>query len=732
MKRLIKRFIAVLLVSSISLNITACFLTKKIDNIPKTEVNLSESENVDVEVVQISEDEEKELSTQLQKYYELEKDTHFYQKREDENTLELFDVSPEFRLEISSDDLEEFDLYENGKNIKTSYKVEEDGDYLLTNKWKEGSTYRIELYEGQTFSDENYAEFDNLVFSIKRPKTNKVKYNKNVKVYNSQEKTKINSLDDIPKNDRKEGEIILIQNKDTFEYEAYKITKVNKDSTIETEQPDLEEIYNDLNFYDTFSISISDDYYKQYLMEHKDDIISQFRESWIMEMISENLCQQVYAADNNSGITSSVIKYNLPISLSLYEENGFNGFRFLLDFFNLGFSPLNSNKVEGGIQSNLNFLTGHRVYLEIDIAFKADVLADIKSIRDFKFVVDDTMRLKFSFKISVTGNDPFTTLAENLNFKKLLTLPESSMYLTDFDAGLFNLPIPTPILGVSINFTVSFIPKLVYLATIEIGNSITVNVKAGLSCVEGKFDPIGNINIDGKLTKFNFLGQATMFYGFGFEFSLRFISEKLSKVGIQPEVGVYAEAKGIIKCENNNGISLKDFEKATVSFEVGKYVKLKIKANILTWKYDKIILNQKFPDAKVSHDFKFREDGGISIDTQVREAAIDPLAGSEWDPNAYTNNYIPSLNKNGQLSSQFLNGDFSSWTDLGQGKYRLTSEFLTNMTCFVKDGGSMDGVYTFDENGVALRYGKTTFVKLLPIVSGGTWQQIGNNWFYFN
>ena len=718
MKNFLKKLLCITILFSIVINATACFWTNK--------KSKSETSNPDDFSIEEKLKDMSEVPIKFS-YVEKDKNTKFYQDTDEGETIELFNVDPSFELKVKTENTN-FDLYVGNKSISSTY--EKKGNYYIilpeNKEWEAGKTYRLELYEDQTFYDENYTDYANIKFSIKREKTNKVDINKNVEIYNNNDSNlkgnskSISSLKDLPKSEKQEDKIILIQKPDSYEYEAFKITKVNKDGSVETVTPDLEEIYKDIDVYEEFSLSFDDPKYRDYLMTYKKQITEEFRQSYIMDIASEYLYQTVYAADKS--LTKDLIKSFVPIVFEPYSKDGYSGIRFGLDFEKLGWKPSTNDTadMESGLQANIGLLTGHNVYFVIDVAFKIDVLSDIKGLKDFTFVADENVKITFSFKISAKGNAPFETWEAKIN--DVLRVLASNPALTGNSyvgsATLCQLPFLTPIPGVTINILLIAKPSVTWIATLETELSIEQHAKVGLSNENGKFTPIGQFNVNAKFTKFKIIGQVTAKVGIGLTLKISFISDLLSSISLDGTVGPIAKLKGYANLAN-----LEDEKPTQLSFEYGYYKSVAVSANVLSWKYSHTLFNSETILKKYVREFSVGEDGKLKTTDEVysdkdklndpkkQDEIKDPIKGTEWDPNLYPPaNPTPIQEKFSKIFD--LNKKLLEF--LGGGNYNFKSNELSNISAIIE--GEM---YSFDENGIAHKLDSSD--RLLPIIENGRW-----------
>ena len=477
-----------------------------------------------------------------------------------------------------------------GKKMDPSVKRVRSGQFRIlppSGGYEEGSTYTLALNEEAVFSGEELKPVRTLVFCIEREAIEKYTYTDSVHDFKKEEITALSdSVIELPGDGLQAGDIVVGQNSGD-EYIAYKITELLDNNSASVEQPALEEIYDELEVYGEYVLSIDD------IVSNPDlevEIIENVRNS----SFYDSLVTTAYAEETKKDLGIDVKIKNdkkentLEIEIKFSIEPGKKGLFGIKQLQKQAVSLTLSAKFEHTARCNIKGIVNWDV-------------ASISSI-GYSWAIDITPYTD-EWKNDASVSDIFKDKAskDKLDYKKIVgdivkALNKIKGDKADGELKLFTWDFPIPgVPGLIIDIDIKVYVKFEIAVSLGISKNVDTVCTTGLSFINYKFRNYYNVYKSEEGIDVSLKGKAEFKAGLKLDVKVSLL--KVVELGVDPQTGFYAEL--YITWPINKSEDLVDENFLYSYFEPGLYYSADFKAslNLLfkKFEYKQEIVEKKFP-----------------------------------------------------------------------------------------------------------------------------------------
>lgn len=434
----------------------------------------------------------------------------------------LMKVNSDVKFEVSSSDkkIKYKIVDENDNEIKTEVTKKKNNYIISPNKdYEAGKTYKIVL-DNAIFVDEKLSSIKTLYFTIVRPNSNTQVLNDNVIEVGKDTVLDIKEDDEyytITTNKNfKVSDILYYKNdSEVIALKVDSVTKNNNNYTIKTSSPSLEEIFKELDIYGEYNLELNNFITNKELKDY-------IKVAIVKKGLLDNIVPKVNASDI----------FNIEIDT---QKDG-------------------SAKVKVSINLNhgnksifKNALENHDMKLDIELIIKLKAHADITLFKhdiganlnidintDFNInPIEDDENEEFKFNYEEDINDDLNVKVGL--FKDLLKNTKNDTSKDDITLG--KMIIPTPILGLSVDFEIDLLKEL------ELVLKADLNIKNNFNILFGHNNKgfYKDFDFSVKDSSYNVLGKAEAKLGLNPKVNVNFC--RIMEAGIEAPLGIYADGQ---------------------------------------------------------------------------------------------------------------------------------------------------------------------------------------------
>jgi len=539
-----------------------------------------------------------------------------------------------------------FELVDYNNNIMNP-KIREikKGQFCIMppdNGYIKGERYTLSLREGAVFDGDELKKARTLVLLVDKEFVEKYTFTDNVREIKD-EKLQFISEEKIrlPEGKFKKGDILFGKNEKN-EYAAYKIKDLIDSDTAVIEIPKLDEIYSELEVNGEYKWSVNDIVANPQL---ESEIVKNIKNS----SFYNKLLTIAYAASTPPDDTIKLKIKADPSDNSLEIEIAFElepGKVNLLDTKDLA---------DQKIMITLKRKIGLTLITNIKNPSNMDVSAVIED--ENAWTMDVTLEHKKESQHPLEElfkGDSFTDRATYQNNVRIITekLNNIQAEAVSGDVKLFNWTLLIPeVPGLKFDTEVKFTGKLSVAAELCVGHQNKTVSTVGLAFYNGEYKPYSSLYDLGSGDNVSFKGKQNSKIGLKLEFNMIFIDEKIAKIGISPEIGLYEELFVTFPILTQDDVTKDNFMYSY--FEPGWYFRaiLESKINLVAkeFKFQRELLEKKFPfeGLKLGND---KISLGISTNTQTVRAINNTISLPEILFKYYDV-------KKGRIDSEILSAD---------------------------------------------------------------------------
>lgn len=492
----------------------------------------------------------------------------------DDGTYYISKAKHNIKFPITGNKSDSYKLVDQNDKVVPSKIVQSNGkNYIKSNKkYKKGATYVLELIN-TSFDDKVLKNTKKIEFKIEEEEKAKYKLSKQVvQIDKSKIKFQSNSQLKVQKDGIKKNQILLIHNQNQVTG-AYKVTNV-KDNIVTVKEPELSEIYQDVDLYQEGVIDFKN-------IEINQNLKSQIQKIAMGSELYKFLATDVYASEDE----------NLP-KIS-FKTDG-NKMIVEIEF---------SFKANGKKKMGIDALKQH----DLSIKFSYEISAQYEAKIDQGFTINYDMAIAnaSAIEIKLTNGNEYLKGIENISddeysksveeiVKKLQReVPDVSENSVDIGA----ISIPTPVPGINIYFDIYFQCQLSVQVNFELGRKVETIEHVGF--VLGKTEARGYKNViqSNSSSTFSVTGKEEIKVGIGVDAGISFINKDLAYAEVGAEFGAYQEAFATCKL-NYESKNQKLNRDSLAKIEEGIYLKAKVGASINAL-FFKVELREDLKEIKV-------------------------------------------------------------------------------------------------------------------------------------
>lgn len=443
------------------------------------------------------------------------------------DALYIYDVAPEFRLEIKGDPEKGITLYDDEENL-LSFETEERGDAgfeLLPPKdgYTPGAHYKLILSPGSSFADERLKSASTLFFSV---------YRKPLAHYVCAENTKevkkeIQQLDEehivLPDKSYEEGDIVIAEGAEG-EAAVFKIESLDGNKA-EVSTPALDEIYEELEFSDSFELEDGS-------FTPNEEITEVIREGFGKSEGFASLKKTLHAAETKPievKVKPDYKKSSIKVTVKVYLGPERPGGSLLKGLANHNMTLTFESELKLKVRGNISKLTN------MDISVKTATDSALTLTLESAGHTSDWAALTQG--ADSAPSDQMTALCNSLSQLEADIIEEK------ITLGQFTFPTPVP--GLLFNLPIKFVYKFDCGISLNATVSERFSTTVGMSIVKGKINPYFNMDIGNPALDVNAQGKLETQVGLALEPSLVIFSEKIAAVKITGKTGAYMDIYAI-------------------------------------------------------------------------------------------------------------------------------------------------------------------------------------------
>lgn len=500
-----------------------------------------------------------------------------YLVKYDNGDYYLMKANADIKFKVTSEDKEvKYKIVDEEGNVIDSKVSKKNDIFTIAAKknYKAGKTYKITL-ENATFTDKKLKDIKELYFTIVRPNSNTQVLNDNVIKVKKDTITSVQKDDNyytlVSKKEFKKDDILYYQNKN--DVLAFKVDEVKLDNgnyTIKTSSPTLDELFKELDIYGEFNLDINDFISDEDLKKYITIAVS---DGLFDDLIPDVKAESIFNIDIDKKKDGSV-----KITVGLLLTSGDN------TIFE-------------------KTLKNHDIKLDIEFSMRIKALSDLTHNKqdlgahleiemgtDFKIANhDDTF---FAYKQELSNGSEFNITAA----KEKLDKTELDNYKKNKTIG--KVTIPTPILGLNVNFEIDLIKDFEVALEAALGTRSEIGISFGYNN-KGFYH---NFDINAEETGFNILGKGEFELGFEPKINVSFLG--MLEAGTNAKLGLYGEGQINYMNSSNNE------EELDGNFEIGTFINAGLYGEYHIWKIS-------LAKAEISLGIKipiFKLEGNLSSD----------------------------------------------------------------------------------------------------------------------
>lgn len=485
-----------------------------------------------------------------------------------------------------------------GNDIPVRIRQIRDGEYCILppkNSYAEGAYYTLTLHSGAAFADESLAGIKKLTFRVTRPEV--AEYTFTDKVIESD--GIIRELEDGRITFTEEGVqpgSILFGMDENGRYVAHKITKILDDGSAIVEIPYLDEIYADINIHSRQVLDLS---------SLEDD--PKFREELIHNIKKSNffssLVIPVYAADNikQPGDIPLKVEFDwdefnkmLHLKISIILEGGKEFFGVTIpENHEIIFTIKGSYRFESIIDFqklaywDLAFVTESEMHCSLDIRYAHDSAQELPD--EVKEYIDFSAINELKEKL----NQTIQAIKAREELKKAFEKIQKDPDAMELCLPIFDVPMPILLPGLNLNLEVELFAKLEIKANAHLEHTQHTETISGLLFSFPNFYPYSNLQIDEPKDSLSLQGKITAKEGIRAALAVCLVREKIFRVALQAEAGVYQELCSAFHISNiEEGIDLSGY------LEMGIYCEGEAVSRLRLFKQDFSVSFELFEESR--------------------------------------------------------------------------------------------------------------------------------------
>lgn len=455
-----------------------------------------------------------------------------------------------------------------------------------------GARYTLTLGDDASFTDAHLKNARTLVFCIERDAAAEYAFTDKV----TQTATPIRqisadviSLDGI---DAQPGEILFGAN-ESNDYVVCKISEIMDDGTAAVTVPALDEIYADLSVYGEYEFDVNE-------LASNPALEGEITENVRQSNFYAALMTTAYAAEPHEdgalkvSITPDTRTNSLAIEIQITLKPGENG---LFD---------------------IRELRNHEVSVTLKSTLGLKVLANIQGIANWD--ISGSVTSGFTWEVEITrilmdeewesgleelfaDQDADNTSAAQKQYQKNIRQITAALNQIAADAAggeikIFDWKLPVPsVPGLYFSAEVKLFAKFEMTASVVIGQQSTTIYTVGVCFSDHTFRAYSNTYRSGEDVSLSLRGKATAKAGVKLVISATLISDKVARINVDPQVGLYADAYATIPILGAGKAAADNFLYSY--FEPGVYFSANVNAhlNILVRQFDfnYELIEKKFP-----------------------------------------------------------------------------------------------------------------------------------------
>ena len=452
-----------------------------------------------------------------------------------------------FELETAQNNFDEtFQIEdENGDRIRvrteaisnTRFKVLPPKDGYIS-----GNVYVLTLGEYTAFESPELREIKKLVFRINRADEASYEFNPNVIQIQSSEVRLLNE-NQLQTNglELNIGQIFFFEDENK-NYHALKIESIDKNDIATYTDPGLDEVYDKLNIKGTFSWNLDDIITNP---EIEASIVQSIRESGLLE----SLMMISYADErvNDAQVSAKLTKVDdqtIRVDITINILPGSKG--------------LFDNE----------YLKHQKAIIKISKSIALNNELDIKNLADFSIAMNVSGQTDFSFSLVPYFVSGETNLVDFLRENKKLDVLNVSPIVDKLNnvladhlgkqISLFKLKIPINVPGVYLTAEVSLFAEIEAAVDLAYETSSKYSLKNGIQYKNNTFSTFKSYSKSMLSNNLSLQGKVEATSGVELEIAAVIINEKLSKISLDPQLGLYFDGYATFPVTNSE-INLKDY-----------------------------------------------------------------------------------------------------------------------------------------------------------------------------
>lgn len=603
--------------------------------------------------------------------------------KNEDGSYRIFGADRNQKFEVEAEENFEYKITdEEGKEVSTTTVKNENKVTINAPKdlYDEGKDYKLVIKNG-TFVDNELKEVKEVTFSIKRNASNSYRLKDDIKEVNENDiKVSDNLL--TSSTEYKKDDIIVVKDNDNIKA-YYKVEEPKEGNTYQVSVPDLNEVYDEFDFYGVETVDLSNFETDENLKEY---IAYEVKKS-VLDYLVEEVDAKIKIEIKDPFFNVKTGKLELTIKISSEAGDRVFGNKFL-DNHDMSMELKASIRLDAYNDIKLGIKTSFDTGIKICVELSPKVTLEHRDeeIRKFRKDIKETLKQDTSKWNTSWLNNKYKDLKEDhLEYK-----PE-----------LGKLAVPTGAPGVYASLTTGLLFKFDLKASLEANIATYIEVGFGVRMNSGKKDGIYAIyKSSGNMTG-SFAGEVKTELGLKTSAGVEVANVIMLKGTLSS--GLYTDAKWTLKTKAKN---VKKEEAVTTlesKLEGGLFVKFEVEAKVPGFEGSK-----KFYDDKLK---LIDEKSSFELGKLSNEDA--PVSKEENKPNNSNDN-----NNNNDNNNSNNNNNNTTPT------YRYTKEEVkAKLLAGFKKFGAGDSYWPYEVNPFGCS-GDACFVY----ADGGVWNVWGHAW----